>query len=152
MTPSSWREKEETINCLIYEGEILLKFKHIHDDSALIFFFFSNESYIKLQWGPESWLLCIISCLFPSGPQVILWNPRITWNMVCENHCSSSTTHITDEEIQGEATLCQHSAVLIGPLVWNENVRVGVPALPLWLWDLDKSVDCCFASLFYYNS
>lgn len=26
-------------------------------------------------------------------------------------------THTTDEEIQGEATLCQHSAVLIGPLV-----------------------------------
>ena len=109
MTPSSWREKEETINYLIYEGEILLIFKHIHDDCAFIelksespvtvFFqisiypwnFFQNESYVKLQWGPESWLLCIISCLFPSGPQVILWNPRIIWNVVCENHCSGST-------------------------------------------------------------
>lgn len=30
MTPSSWREKEETINYLIYEGEILLIFKHIY--------------------------------------------------------------------------------------------------------------------------
>lgn len=98
MAPSSWREKE-TINCLIYEGEILLKFKHIHDDSALIFiyvwnfFFFLQMNPIKNSNEALSLdlILCIISCLFPSGPQVILWNPRITRNMVCKNHCSSST-------------------------------------------------------------